>query len=380
MRGWLVILAAALAQAQPDTSLESKITARVAENLKGLPNYTCGLSIERFSRKTHKEKFERLDTVRVEVAYVDGQELFGWPGAGRIEESQLSNLVSGTIGTGDFAGLVAGVFRNPGAVLHSAGETELAGRRALRYDYDVPQNASERWVRTRYANAIVAYHGSFWVDPATLDLIELDAISDVLPKTLLLVSTTDRLKYARVAFGTSSFLLPQAGDLELVEVSGRESRNTTRFQSCRQFVGESVLSFADPPPEPAAPPTPPAIAPIALPDDFLVSLRLETPVESTTSAQGDVIQATLEENIQVNHAIVVPKRAKVSGYVARLERPGNTYQMDLVFTAIDFEGGHVDLSQRENHVMQGSPRAALPNRVKLARGAHLILRSRLVKF
>src|SRR5580704_12121481 len=103
MRGWLVILAAALAQAQPDTSLESKITARVAENLEGLPNYTCGLSIERFSRKTHKEKFERLDTVRVEVAYVDGQELFGWPGAGRIEESQLSNLVSGTIGTGDFA-------------------------------------------------------------------------------------------------------------------------------------------------------------------------------------------------------------------------------------------------------------------------------------
>ncbi len=78
MRLWLAFLAVLLAQAQqgptPDVSLLSRIRTKVAENLKRLPNYTCTQTIIRSLRRTPAAKLQRLDTVRLEVAYVGGKE------------------------------------------------------------------------------------------------------------------------------------------------------------------------------------------------------------------------------------------------------------------------------------------------------------------
>ena len=86
MRFGLVFLAVLLAQAQqgpsPDVSLLGKIRSKVAENLRRLPNYTCTQTIVRSLRRKPAAKLQRLDTVRLEIAYVGGKELYGWPGSG----------------------------------------------------------------------------------------------------------------------------------------------------------------------------------------------------------------------------------------------------------------------------------------------------------
>src|SRR5947209_13623252 len=84
MRWLLFFLVLLVARAQQDLSPELLLLARIkvkmAENLDHLPNYTCEQTIERSRRRAPSRKFELLDTVRLEVALVEGKELYGWPG------------------------------------------------------------------------------------------------------------------------------------------------------------------------------------------------------------------------------------------------------------------------------------------------------------
>src|SRR5437764_679954 len=97
MRWLLLCLVLPACQAEQDLSPEllllAKIKVKMAENLGRLPNYTCQQTIERSRRRPPGRKFEMLDTVRLEVALVEGKELYGWPGADRIAESEIANLV-----------------------------------------------------------------------------------------------------------------------------------------------------------------------------------------------------------------------------------------------------------------------------------------------
>ncbi len=188
MRLWLAFLAVLLAQAQqgpsPEVSLLGRIKGKVAENLRHLPNYTCTQTIIRSLRRKPAARLQRLDTVRLEVAYVGGKELYGWPGSGRIDQSQITKLVTGTIGNGDFAVLPSSIFLGESARFQYNGASTLDGKPAIRYDYAVPQIASGYQIQAGAAAAIVGYHGSFWVDPETLDLIRLDASADDIPNRL----------------------------------------------------------------------------------------------------------------------------------------------------------------------------------------------------
>jgi len=114
-------------QAQPELSpdllLLSKIKIQIAQNLIRLPDYTCQQTTERSRRRMPDRKFELIDTVRLEVAMVEGNELYGWPGANRMAESEIGKLVSGTIGNGDFGLLARGIFLSDGAFFTRVGDS-----------------------------------------------------------------------------------------------------------------------------------------------------------------------------------------------------------------------------------------------------------------
>lgn len=233
----------------PEVLLVAKIKVKMAENLDRLPNYTCQQTIERSRRRMPARKFELLDTVRLEVALVEGKELFGRPGANRIVESEITELVSGTIGNGDFGLLARSIFLSSGGLFSYVGDTLLEGRKTIRYDYRVPLLSSGYHLKVPPKEAVVAYHGSLWVEPDTLDLIRLDLTVDDIPRYLGLASSTKTLEYRRMNIGGSEFLLPFDSELRMTDLNGNENRNRTRFHGCRQYVGESVLTFADPPPD-----------------------------------------------------------------------------------------------------------------------------------
>lgn len=405
MKWWLAGFAVLLAHGQqelpPETLLLAKIKAKVSENLKRLPNYTCTEIIERWHRPTPSDRPRMLDTVRLEVAYVEGKELFGWPGAGRIDQSEIGKLVGGTTGNGDFALIVKGIFLGPSATFHYEGDTELDGRKALSFDYHVAQLMSGYRIRTPGGQAFVGHHGSFWVDTETLDLMRLEVSAEEIPLTLRVESAAEAMEYGRVAIGHSTFLLPKSSELILTDLTGAEHRNRTRFEACRQFVSESVVSFTEAPPEPASVQAKPPVKEAKLPDDFTVDISLETAIDSASSAVGDPVRAVLRQSIKPDRESLVPKGAVLSGRIATLESLGGFITVKLAFTSLDFEGGHAELDGRSSEVFRmvstkssnarfngraidsavltRTPLVFEGTRLKLSRGMHLILRSRLVK-
>ena len=123
----------------------------------------------------------------------------------------------------------------------------------VRYDYHVPLRQSGYTIRTGDKRAVVAYHGAIFADPNTLDVHRIDVVAQDIPLMLGLAETETRMDYARVKIGETDFLLPAESELTMVSLDGHENRNHVRLTSCREFTGESVLTFADAPADDAAP-------------------------------------------------------------------------------------------------------------------------------
>src|SRR5262249_1195220 len=89
---------------KPETIDLPKIRARTLNNLARQPNYACVETVERSQRAGSSRKFQVVDTIRLEVALVDGKEMFAWPGSKKFEDTDIRDLVStGAFGNGNFA-------------------------------------------------------------------------------------------------------------------------------------------------------------------------------------------------------------------------------------------------------------------------------------
>ena len=69
------------AQLAPDVALLARIRTHMLETLERQPNYTCVETVERSRRAAAARRFQLQDTLRLEVALVEGHEMFGWPGS-----------------------------------------------------------------------------------------------------------------------------------------------------------------------------------------------------------------------------------------------------------------------------------------------------------
>jgi len=255
LAGLLLCLSTA-SDAQEEVAPEriERIKAKMADNLRRLPNYTCTETIERYMRGPRSRIFAPLDTLRLEVALVDGNELFAAAGAGKFEEKDIWEIVGddAAIGNGDFALLASNVFLSQQPVFTQVGETTLNGSPAIRYDYRVARELSGYRIRIKSRQTTVGYHGSFWVQPDTLDLIRLEAHADSIPPDLDLAEASHALEYHPVRIGEADFLLPQISELAMIDRAGNENRNRTDLDSCRRYIAESAIRFV--PPVPAAKP------------------------------------------------------------------------------------------------------------------------------
>jgi hypothetical protein len=390
MKWCAAIFAVTIAQAQPPQNSEAelfgKIQARVKQNLNHLPDYTCSETIERFRRSKPGGKLDPVDTIRLEVAYVGGQELFGWPGSNKINDPDIGKFVpGGTSGNGDFGLLPKNLFLVGGAKISYAGETELDGRRVIRFNYRVAETARSYQLQSNSGKAFVGYEGALWVDPVTLDLTRISSSVEVIPPALKLKSTSTVLDYSPATFGATTFLLPKSSELKMVEAGGAEFVNRNSFHGCRQFSGESVIKFDSPSAEPIAIDVP---AVLHLPDEFEVEIELETAVDSASSAVGDPLRANIRQDVKRNREVIIPKGAVLTGNLVMMEKRGAFYLLDLQLTSLEINGRTVDLSSRENtigmvRVRNGrslptylSPMPLETGRVQLARGKVLRFRSR----
>ena len=356
----LVVLVPFVVGAQPaapgrDPKLD-RIREKMRQSLERVPDYTCLQTIERtnFTEQARKRADKQArqdgrgydarmyanasDTIRVEVALVDGKELHSWPGAEEFTSTPLATMVGyGLVSAGDYATHLETLFAADEAGFDYVGEESLQGRNVLHYDYRVPLVKSKYLLRNGGQEAMVAHHGSLWADAESLDLIRLTFEADHIPFRLKVTKATTERSYMRLPIGGSSVMLPEKSRVVMRFSSGVESRSEISYEDCRQFGAQSELSFGE-----IAEPADREIEVIEetrIPPGVVLRIRLETEIDSEESAVGDPIRGKLRQAVKRDGKTIAPRGAAVTGRIRVLERhtrPQALFMVGMEFVALQF--------------------------------------------
>jgi VWFA-related protein len=239
----LAMTAGVCAGQKPDPIQWSRFQEKIRRDITGISNYTCLETIARERRTPPSNEFKPVDTVRLEVSMVAGKELYSNPGH-RFEDREVTSLVnSGAIGSGMFSMLVRNLFvRGRGDLRYTRAEN-LAGRRAVRYDFRLTRQESDLRFKVASFSEMVAARGSFWFDPITLDLVRLEIHGQDIPDNLHINNAVVRVDYGRARIGDSEALLPKRSELTMTFLNGVTYRDAIGFSQCHEYRAESTIAF-----------------------------------------------------------------------------------------------------------------------------------------
>jgi hypothetical protein len=252
----------------------------------------------------------------------------------------------GAIGNGNFALHAKAVFQSSSPRFQFAGEQLRDGRKTYRWDFVVPQNLSGYEIGNFVDSAIAGYHGSFWANTATLDVVRLEVSADDIPPRLRIDAASDAVDYQSVKLGSEDFLLPARSELLLTNIGGLQHRNRTTFSGCRQYTGESTISFDDAPAEGKAEQPE---RELQIPPRVALLVALDTPLEEESSAIGDRVTAILKKSVKLGSGLVAPKGALVRGRVTELHRQQNQlagWVVGLTFFEMEWPGTRAQMRTR----------------------------------
>jgi hypothetical protein len=356
-RVWLALCGAALQLGAQDnqTALLQRVRTHMVETLARQPNYTCLETVERSNRAGKEKEFRLVDTVRLEVALVDGREMFAWPGSKQFEDTDLRAFVpTGMFGNGDFGLYANSVFGGRFTEFEYKGEAKLGERSTTRYDFRVPAATGMR-IRALDLTATVGFHGSFYTEAGTLDALRLEVEADALPEKLDLRQVTDTMEYKRTRIGGGDFLLPSASEAVMVNLRGDANRNMMRFSACREFTGESTLKFGNDDDTADAASTSAAAAAVKrelkLPKNAEIALRLVGEIDTDKAAVGDPVKAALASDVKEKGQVILPKGVEFSGRIVRLEHYQDFTVLGLMFEEAESETAHAYLNLTMDRAM-----------------------------
>lgn len=323
--------------------LLARFRERMLETLGRQPNYTCLETVER-SRQAPRSGLQMKDALRLEVALVDNKEMFAWPGSKEFEDKDLREIVAtGMFGNGNYGLYSRMLFGGRGPTFEYRDEVQLGGSRAARYDFLVEPGISGYQLRVENQTALVGFHGSIYVDPATADLRRLEVFADDIPPELGLTAAEDRVDYARVAIGGEKFLLPVESAL-LMASKDLVSRNRVRFSGCRKFAGDSSLVFDEL--ELQEQTEADAIKELTLVPGSSLSLEIRNDIRLDKAAVGDTVAALLRSDVKDGKTVVIPKGAAAAGRIVLLEHFGNGSRIRIEFNELNWPGGHASFKAR----------------------------------
>jgi hypothetical protein len=326
----------------PSAMLMRRVTDAVMKGTTRTPNYTCVETIQRDYYKPLGSTLPRScpvllaarqsptpdlglrlvssDRLRLDVAMVERGEIFSWAGASRFENVSLDEVVHyGPIASGFFGGFLSVVFGHDAKEFVYRQETWRGGRRLLEYAWEVAREDSHYRVRMERSWYRTAYSGTIEVDPETAELVHMTVRTRELPQATGSCQTISEMDVAPVRIGTGEFLLPQGGKQRFVSTDGSETENTTTFSNCREYRGESTITYAEPGAasdgaERGAEDSRP------LPTGLRFTCALAKPIDTRTAAAGDPFTARLTEPLRDQQGRVLALTgSRVEGRILRVE-------------------------------------------------------------
>jgi hypothetical protein len=331
----LLAVATAASTADPDAEELFKLARdKVLDNARRMPRYTC---VETISRTQYhpadsssscqpaiaarrpvsaRGSLALRDRLRLDVAVVDGGEIFSWAGAGKFETHDIDKIVGdGASGSGEFGSFLASVFGSaPDAVLYAGLRNDSA-----QFEYNVPVARSNYRYHTTGPGRIIGYHGTFSVDPADGDVRMLVVESDQFTPADGVCRVQHVMRYSRVKIGSGDFLLPEVSTMDAFYNNGAESMNDTRYSDCREYVSQSTLRFDNPDETGGAAASKAPLQP--LPPRTRLLIGLSKPVNTETAAAGDAVEGVLlRDAIDTRLVTVARTNDRVHGRILRLQQ------------------------------------------------------------
>jgi hypothetical protein len=325
-----------VAQAPEGDPPLARIRAKMADNLQRLPNYTCLMTVDRAARPAGRVRdLVHQDTIRLEVAEMGDKELFAWPGAA-LKEQRIEDLVpDGVFASGDFGGLANVVFRTHDATFRAAGKKKFSGREAVGYSYAVARAVSHYRLGREGQAVIVPYHGTFWADEQSLEILRMELELDGIPDNIAVRSSVTTIDYQKSRIGASDFLLPFRVQRDVrYSALGSMSENISTFTNCHQYETQSAIRFDEPTDTATAASAPVNPTEIRLPAGLRLPMKVETVTDAKKSAIGDAIVARLTEDVHLGEQ-VFPAGSEVRGRIRALRwSDRGPVKVELSFTEI----------------------------------------------
>ena len=340
--------------------LFNRTQQNVVANLKQFPRYVCVQTVTRSQyqlppagstcasviagrdRNNADRILREHDRLRLDVAVGDKSDMYSWAGASQFDSEDIAHIVSrGTSGSGEFASFLTGVFGGDAQKFTYAGEKDLPAGRLAIFDFEVPGERSHyRYTVDGKDYSTIGYHGSFFVNPATAELRELDVDVHEFPQSVGVCRAQDRIEYAPTKIGEDTFLLPSHSTMDVVYRSQTESLNETAFSGCREYVGDSTIRFdvdenGNTPEEVKRRELP------KLPPRTHIRVHIDPPVDSNTAAAGDPITGVVISPVKEKGVVLVNAGDKLKGRIVRLEQTMGSaprWTVAIVFSKLERNG------------------------------------------
>lgn len=282
------------------------------------------------------------DRLRVELSLFDGKDMFSWPDGGAFNSGSLDGLVtfgatlSGVLGAFDLSVLM----NDADPTFFRYQQTfEGFGSRVAEYSYKVSSDKSHLIVPgPNGRHTAIPYDGFFLLDVATGDLRRLAVELNAFPGGGDLVQGAISTDYVLRPIGETPAFVPLTSTMRLLFKNGQLAANNMRYSNCHEFRAESTLSFNTVPDvsgETKAKSIVQDLPPV--PQNRLLKLALNAPIDSDTAVTGDPIQAHVTKSVKGKDGrVVLPAGAVAHGRILRLVR--YAYPFDAVELILSFDG------------------------------------------
>jgi hypothetical protein len=263
------------------------------------------------------------DRLRLDVTMANRGEIYSWPGASRFEDAGIDQVVRhGPIGSGSFGGIVDVVFKGDVKAFNFERTITAGDRTIMEYSFQVAQTGSHYFMKADNSWVRVAYSGTFQVDAEAADLVRMTITTRDLPPATGACMSTTTMDVARVQIGGGQFLLPAQARQRFVLRNAEETQNTTGFANCREFRGESTVTFS---PDSKTVPdehtkSASAAGVLLLPNGLPFSFGLTASIPTDTAAAGDPFSGRLSDAIfDRGGKVLAPKGTVVDGHLLRVQ-------------------------------------------------------------
>jgi hypothetical protein len=346
----------ALHGADDPRNLLLRASQSITDTVKSLPKYVCTQTVDRsryelesappgaggktrgpscddimaeLNTAAGKRRLTHSDRLRLDVAVShdrsgEDSEMYSWVGEERFRGRDLFEIVpDGAMATGTFSSMLASIFAGEAGRFSYDGDSPVDGRLVSEFGFRIPLERSQYgyvFGKGRSQQVTVGYHGSFFVDPETSDLVRLAVHTSQLPAETGACEVTRNLDYGRVRLEGQDFLLPTEARLSIIHPDRTVAENRIRYSACREFHSESRLRFEQLPKE-ADLPRPTEEDAFSLPSGLPFRLAFTQTIDTAIAAAGDPIKARLKTPIRDRYSkILVPEGALAAGRILSIRR------------------------------------------------------------